>query len=308
MPLLELLPSDDTPPRLEAAAVIEGDSLRALTLAGPPEAGFAGFLDGIQASRALSLRVPGVPVVHGTVGAVIRQRSDRSLSTWRLPRVSRALYVPIALAGEASVAGMRAAGLEIVDTLDGAAAPDARHPQELLNLARTAIHRRRETLETALAESWCGSEDAPLYVDGGISGTGTAAKSPLVAGVVKSHRTIYAAGGALGVVMGLAAGERTTAFGTPSSRRTTVASWYLRLRDALGRDPLFGLVRVEIAHASFTPARADLVSRWVLAERAPVSLPDRRWSTMAYGVRDCEQYLRALLGPDASSRGTGRTL
>jgi hypothetical protein len=34
----------------------------------------------------------------------------------------------------------------------------------------------------------------------------------------------------------------------------------------------------------------------VLAERAPVSLPDKRWSTMVYGIRDCEEYLRALAG------------
>ena len=46
----------------------------------------------------------------------------------------------------------------------------------------------------------------------------------------------------------------------------------------------------------FSSERADEVSRWVLAERAPVALPDKRWSTMAYGIRDCEEYLRAVSG------------
>ena len=204
------------------------------------------------------------------------------------------LYVPFALAGEARVAALRAHGLGLVDTLEGDEPLSHRHPQELLGLARTAVQRRREVCETELAELWCGREQSPLFVDGGISGSGTAAKSPLAIGVVKSHHTLYAPSQSVGLVTGLGECERTTAFAIRSPRRTGVASWYLRLRDAAGRDPFFGLVRIEVAQDSFTPARADLVSRWVLAERAPVSLPDRRWSTMAYGVRNAEEYLRAV--------------
>jgi hypothetical protein len=33
----------------------------------------------------------------------------------------------------------------------------------------------------------------------------------------------------------------------------------------------------------------------MLAERAPVALPDARWDVMVYGIRDCEQYLSAIL-------------
>jgi hypothetical protein len=32
-----------------------------------------------------------------------------------------------------------------------------------------------------------------------------------------------------------------------------------------------------------------------LAEVAPVSLPDGRWDKMVYGVRDCEEFLRAVM-------------
>jgi hypothetical protein len=35
------------------------------------------------------------------------------------------------------------------------------------------------------------------------------------------------------------------------------------------------------------------VSRWILAERAPLALPDARWDRMVYGIRDCEEFLRA---------------
>ena len=84
------------------------------------------------------------------------------------------------------------------------------------------------------------------------------------------------------------------------SRRAAVASWYLRLRDPAGHDPMWGLVRIEAAdrRAAESPdeltARADRISRWVLAEAAPLALPDGRWDKMVYGVRDCEEFLRAV--------------
>jgi hypothetical protein len=61
-----------------------------------------------------------------------------------------------------------------------------------------------------------------------------------------------------------------------------------------------GLVRIEVARtqelegsATAMTRRADEVSRWILAERAPLALPDARWDRMVYGIRDCEEYLRA---------------
>ena len=239
-----------------------------------------------------------MPVVHGSVAAVVRVRVDHRLTTWpSSPLVSRALYLPEALAPSRLVAALRARQLEVVDTLNVESPRAPRHPLELVSLARTAVQRRRESIEVALAEAWCARADAPLFMDGGISGAGAAARHRLALGVVKSHHTLYSAAGNLAVVTGLRSGERTSAFVVSSPRRTAVASWYLRLHELAG-DPFFGLVRVEAALAGHDAARADLVSRWVLAERTPLALPDPRWSTMAYGVRDCEQYLRAITDRD----------
>lgn len=295
-PPLELTPADSTPPRLEAAAPIEGTTLSARPV-GAAVTGVAAFLDGIQTSRTFLTGPSGLPIVHGTAAAVVRRRTDRTLHAWGAPRVSRAVYAPLALLGARVVDGLRVMRMEIVDTLTDADPPSLDHPALFLLLARHAVQERRESLERALAVRWCETETEPLFVDGGISGLAAASRSALAIGVVKSHRTLYTAPATLGVVTGLAAGERTSAFEIrhESSRRTAVASWYLRLRDANGRDPFFGLVRIEVARDSWSSARADEVSRWVLAERAPVSLPDRRWSTMAYGVRDCEEYLRAVV-------------
>ncbi len=37
---------------------------------------------------------------------------------------------------------------------------------------------------------------------------------------------------------------------------------------------------------------ADQLSRWLLAERSPLSAPDPRWDRLLYGIRAVEQYLR----------------
>ena len=71
-------------------------------------------------------------------------------------------------------------------------------------------------------------------------------------------------------------------------------SWYLRLRNPDGRDAMWGLVRVEMSECDKPVERAEEISRWVIAEMAPLSLPDGRWDKMAYGVRDCEEFLRAI--------------
>jgi hypothetical protein len=216
---------------------------------------------------------------------------------WRsdATRVERALFVPRAALGGAiwdTLSNEYPVHDTLGETVEGDAGPW--HPLDLSARALTAVQRRREAVETACAELWCAVGAGPLLVDGGIASAGAAATSPLAIGVVKSHRTIYVDGDALPLVLGLAAGERTTPFTVTSPRRAPVASWYLRLRDPGGRDPLWGLVRVEVMLEGTTPERCDLVSRWLLAERSPVALPDARWGAMAYGIRLTEEYLRAI--------------
>jgi len=53
-------------------------------------------------------------------------------------------------------------------------------------------------------------------------------------------------------------------------------------------------LRVYCRAAGLPTARADEVSRWVLAEASPLALPDARWDTMSYGIRNTEMFLRSL--------------
>lgn len=293
-PALELRPEAPEPPRLQRAEPLEGATMATRSVDGAPVVGVAAFLDGIQESRVLAHWRGGIPVVHGTVAAAVRLRRGRTLVRWRADAdlVDRALYAPCAALDD-SVWSQLSVACAVRDTL----APEERgpwHPQDLTARALHAVQRQRESVETACAERWCAAGDGPLFVDGGIAAAGAAAHSPLAVGVVKSHRTLYVDGAALPLVLGLRVGERTTMFTVASPRRAAVASWYLRLRDPSSHDALWGLVRVEIARDGAEAARAELVSRWILAERAPLALPDPRWGAMAYGIRLTEEYLRAV--------------
>lgn len=294
---LERGPSAIEPPRTVGARVLEGTTLRPHRIRDEPAAAFAGFLDGIQRSRVAMYLPGGVPVVAGTVAAVIRERRNRRMVTWDR-RANRRLYLPLDLVPDGARLGAEF-GQAIVDTSQPGGEEQGHaslHPLALLDRAIHFVQAEREKAEQALAERWCGLESRPLFIDGGISGTPRIASATCTVGVVKSHRRLYAENEGLAVVFGLRAGERSSVFRVESVRRTAVASWYLRLRNPLGHDPMWGLVRVEIADGPEAVRRADEISRWILAEVAPLSLPDARWDKMVYGIRDCEEFLRATAG------------
>lgn len=292
---LELGASAIEAPRVLSARPLEGSTPRPVKVPGDPTPGFAAFLDGTQRSRVLTYTPEGVPIVHGTVAAVVRRRVNRRMTTWaRGPLVRHRVFVPRRCVPHAMWEGLVDAGFDLVDTTEGEGGASSTHPIALQDLAFHAVQAERERVEQELAEQWCASEREFLYVDGGISGSERVATAGCAVGVVKSHRTLYAEGEALQGVIGLRAGWRSSAFLVTTARRAAVASWYLRLRDARGRDPLFGLVRVESARTDDVTARADEVSRLVLAEVTPLALPDARWDRMVYGIRDCEEFLRAI--------------
>jgi hypothetical protein len=285
-------------PRLISATMLEKGPLRAHRVFEPPLAGFRAFLDGTQRSEVAS-HLAGVPIILGHVAAVVRERRNRRMHTWGAPLIETRIYCPRTMVDPSAWATLHGMyGAVLVDTSDGDA-DLVSHPFALRDAAVHRVQSHREHLEQRLAERWCGNEQDPLFIDGGISGSEKVAVAGCTVGVVKSHRTLYAEGAALAAVLGLGHRERSSVFRVTSPKRTTVASWYLRLRDPRGRDPMWGLVRVEVAHPSPQSAdrigdRADEVSRWILAEASPLALPDARWDKMVYGVRDCEEFLRAI--------------
>ena len=290
-PTLERLEGVHEAPRVIDAQVVENATV-ARAVPGSPTAAFGGFLDGIQESRQIA-HSRGVPIVWGRISAVIKRRVDRRLATWERPIVESRIYAPLA-ALDARMQG-DLAGLPLVDTsLSGGDGILSRHPAHVVEQALHAVQRDREHAERRLAEQWCGAMHEPLLVDGSISASDVVATHHWAVGVVRSHRQLYASAALLNVILVLRCGERTPVVRIAPRNRTPVHSWYLRLRDAVPHDALWGIIRVEAAEADDPTARADEVSRWVLAERAPLALPHSRWDRMAYPVRECEEFLRAI--------------
>jgi hypothetical protein len=292
---LERLEREMELPHVIDAEGAEDATLRARPVPGAPTPAIRAFLDGTQRSQVLGW-IGALPLVYGTSGAVVRERVERRLTTWGAPLVQHRIYAPLAYAPREKLEGALGAHLE--DTTrpasDGSIPPP--HPTLLLERATLAVSRDRERLELTLAERWCAERaDDPIMIDGGIGSSELVARSACAIGVVKSHRTLYADGDALGVVLALGRGERSSVIRIAPRARSEVLSWYLRLRSTEGRDALWGLVRVEMCTVEKPKitARADEISRWLLAESSPLAAPDPRWDRMAYGIRSAEEFLRA---------------
>lgn len=314
------------PPTISGCDLLEPPALRVMQIGADP--GVSAFLDGIQRSRVLG-HVAGAPIVFATVAAVVRERGQasnapRALTTWESPLVSHLVLASRVAVGETAWAQLEDAGLAPVDLAGAtravpaaasAADAEAMHPLVLRARALDVVAQERESIERRLAARWCARETRWLWIDGGISGNLSVDATTTAFGVVKSHHTLYGDADTMRATLALAIGERSPIFLVQHKARRAVASWYLRLHEADDGDPLHGLVRVELAppHTLFAPqatdrlhpdaaamsqlaSRANEVSAWILAERAPLALPDPRWDTLTYGVYACEQYLKAFIG------------
>lgn len=289
-------------PLAEAEAeIVEGDAerLRARAVGAPGAGALACFLDGIQRAGVALFR-EAVPVVYAYGAAVIRVRRDGRMATLtdaaERPYLEEreAAFFPFSLLAPEAVEAHGIPRARLVDTSEGVSPPPPLFPPALYARAAERINHWREEIERRLAERWCESGASGwLLVDGSLTVSPELAQCPRALGVIKSHRTRFFDTEDARVVLGLRAGERTSVFRPTTRQFTPVYSWYLRLRSPAGHDALWGLVRVEAAAHSESIERADEISRWLLAETAPLALPDARWDRLLYAIRDCEEYLRA---------------
>lgn len=261
---------------------------------------FCYFLDGIQRSWLLYYQ-DYVPVYYGYTAAAIRQRQERLLTKWDY-KAEEALYVPYAQFDPTELELLKSNQLPVIDTTPRTQAelpsagesqdnPDLdKQPMALREGARNTISDSREHLESNLAKAWVQKNlTGWLVMDGSITISKDAATHPRVVGLIKSHNTQYFDFPEQEVIFNLKLGERSSTFTPPG--RHPVCSWYLRMRVISNEDFYFGLVRVETALKS--KDRVDEISRWIMTERRPLSLPDSRWDKMIYPIRDCEQFLRS---------------
>jgi hypothetical protein len=242
------------------------------------------FLDGVQHAELVGY-VGSSPIIVGEIAAGVRERRERRLRTVVESRRRLAIGRPSALA---------AAG-DALDELESVALPEDEpaHPVRDLTQAARALDRARGGLELAVAQRYRARSQEWLIVDGALSESPAWSLDPRILGISKTHSILPFDGPELHQYLRLPFGHRSSIFLPESRNMAPVHAWALRLWPWEGKDLFHGLVRVEVAPTNGTPEMADLLSRRLLAERAPVSTPDSRWDRLLYGVHSVEQYLRS---------------
>lgn len=279
------------------------------------------FLDGVQSSREIG-RIDMSPVIVSTVAAAIVNRCERRFARMPLespPVVVQAVILPRS-AGDAGVAAfwelLLAAGFselahdEIPTSphlvLDSAEYIGGADPSDYVGMresARGRVRTLRERLEGGMLRQWEGDDrvledsDAWIAVDGQLSDVRESNRRAI--GLIKSVARPEFVGKDVGMLMDLEPGMRTTSF-VPDwqlrrERSKQRTSWYLRMwPPQRGADALGSLMRVEAARDT-APEQVDEISRWILAERAPLAKPDPRWPAMIYPIRYVEKILKPLV-------------
>jgi hypothetical protein len=276
--------------RAEEATIKPARVLEDLPLSGHPVGapepwpGTVAFLDGIQRYEVMAYSGSS-PVVVAEIAAAVLERRDRQL---HVARVARERLV-IARAGVLDELTEVIEGYDVIELTDDGPA----HPVHDFLLARREVDAARGRLEVQVGHGYRTESDAWLIIDGSLAESPQWASDPRMLGIAKSHSTLPFADADLEAYLRLPAGQRSPVFEPVGRSVAPVYSWALRLWPWEGKDLLHGLVRVEAAASLDTLAQADQLSRWLLAERAPVSTPDPRWDRLLYGIRAVEEYLRA---------------
>lgn len=245
------------------------------------------FLDGVQRMHLVAY-AGAAPIFVAEIAAAVRERRGARLKTVVEDRRRIVIARPRALAAAGDA-------LEGLATL-GLPEDEPPHPVRDLTQASRALDRARGQLELDLGRRFRLGSDTWLLVDGSLAESPEWATDPRTIGVAKSHATLPFEDDDLDRYLRLPAGYRTSIFAPQTRTVAPVHAWALRLWDWEGKDLFHGLVRVEVSPANGVPATADLISRRLLAERAPLSTPDPRWDRLLYGIHSVEQYLRARAG------------
>lgn len=291
-----MLPSAE--PKTIKSVLVE-DSVCRGSVGEPCSGRIAYFMDGMQRPRGPIYINSTVPIIYGYVAATIRERGQDKRMRKHKHMPQESLYFPYDLL---DWQGFRNAGMHTVDTTDRGQKADE-HPLMMAERAKNKIGDVRSDLEKQLTSEWLAefnNRDEWLLVDGSLSGDYDNYTAPNIVGVIKSHQTQYFEFEDQQKILNLKAGERSGVFIPGGRNRPPVYSWYLRLRPNDGMDVYFGLVRVEAAKCDRTLELVDEISRWLLNERSPLSMPDARWDRMIYPIRDCELYLKSLAPSSAA--------
>ncbi|MBV6502212.1 MAG: hypothetical protein AKCLJLPJ_00255 [Fimbriimonadales bacterium] len=278
--------------------VVETGPFEAREIAQSGVSSFEWFEDGTEKTR-LAFFEDFYPGCIACVGAAILKREGREMLHTH-GYVDQKTFVA-AFEGTQAATRLRERGYEFAQVRANLASGES--PSKAI---QNRISVERDAKERRIIAKWLEDRNPGwLLVDGGIANI-LEGKSEFhrIVGVVKSHRKMYfQEREKLEVIQSLRPGQRSPVFLANPLQRRAAYSWYLRLRHSDTQGPFFGLIRVELPPAEESMRYVDDVSSWILAERAPLSLPDVRFDRMIYPIRRVEMYLRSLQPSDAQLTG-----
>jgi hypothetical protein len=155
------------------------------------------------------------------------------------------------------------------------------------------LDRERGALEIQVGDAYRQQSNNWIVVDGSLADSPRWAADPLMVGVSKSHSILPFEGPDLERYLRLPPAHRSSVYAPATRRLAPVCAWGLRLWPWEGKDLLHGLVRVEVALINQSTEQVNAISRWIMADRAPLSAPDQRWDRLLYGIYSVEQYLKS---------------
>jgi hypothetical protein len=262
------------------------------------------FLDGSQKTLPV-WRVGTMPIVAAvTAAGILRRTSPSEIAlvpeaidarvSWVLPRYTSDPTL------NRVVAFLEMHGSRVIDPLESVHQQDPELYTHQLGFYTHVLERsfdaaktHREDLELVLLRQW-GQRVLPGDPEGWIIADGRLRTDIANAiGLVKDVQAQHLIGAEAVAVYDLPAGHRTTAYALvddgPFGDR---AMWYLRMQNATGQDARHGLIRLETPAILDDPDRADEISSWILAERAPRASADARWPTLLYPIHLLERMLK----------------
>lgn len=270
------------------APLVEADcsEFRTFSIQPATQSGFDSFLDGTERVRT-AFYVGLLPAMIAATGAAICKRVGSKFDLEPVSYKSRTLL--ISPRHEEVVRALHGGPWEL-EAVEAKAETGA---LEFETLARKHIQRVREGLEVALGLDY---DTGNLLVDGGIGNLIQRPRRNSVVGIVKSHgRLLVGSPDRLEILFNLKHGERTTLLKRESDPKQGAEAYtcYLKLNDKANEGPFYGLVRIEVPADQESVERIDEIASWILAERFPMALPERRADRLIYPISLVEQVLRS---------------
>jgi hypothetical protein len=241
-----------------------------------------------------------VPIHYGLEGAVILKRESRRFSVWGDAELKTSVLVPFEFVKDKSILE-KFGGRDDFDLVDtGGSRPEY---TQLRISAVTKAHERAVALRNRLYGAWHKAEGANqndvLVIHGHVVDLPNAELSKNCLSLDMHVYLPWQNSQILEQMLQIPAGRRgpvlkvSRTSGDPMSKYM----WFVRLRTSSKADPEFGLLCCTIIARDDEDARAraDEVSKLVIAERLPVSFPAEGWDKLIFPLKLCRDYLDSLL-------------